>query len=75
MSETEDIKLALDFEKSLNEEKESNIKDLQNQIQKLKQDRLETSHENKQLNNQVEQAHSETDLIKKQARMYFNENE
>ena len=44
-SEADDLKLALDFEKSLNEEKETQIKDLQNQIQKQKQDRLESNHE------------------------------
>jgi peptidoglycan hydrolase CwlO-like protein len=41
----------------------------------LKQEKLENVHENKQLQNQLEQASSEIELLKQQARMYFDQGE
>lgn len=41
----------------------------------MKQEKLENVHENKQLQNQLEQASSEIELLKQQARMYFDQGE
>lgn len=44
-------------------------------MQRLKQDKLESQHQNNTLQNELDQARSEIDLVKKQSRMYFEDGE
>lgn len=68
--EADELKQALDFEKSQNEERECHNKELFQTINKLKQEKLVDQHALKTMQNDLETAESEVQLCTNHAKLY-----
>ena len=74
LRQVEEMQQTGDLQKAHCDELEAENKGLFQQLQGLKQTKLELSHEAKQAMNKYEQSQSEVALITKQASLYYDEN-